>query len=472
MNIRIAKAAPFSGAPTVTAPSVLGATTGKPFLYRIPALGARPMTYDITGLPEGVTLNGAVLSGVIRQDGQWQLTIRAANKEGVCERSVRLTAAGDNALRTPLLGFTTWNAFAHDVRQKDIERTARQLIGMGIAEYGYSYVNLDSGWQKEYGGPFDAIQPNEKFPDMKGMYDSLHALGLRGGIYSTPMLTAWGCPPEYASIPGCTRGEPDPLRTCANGGVGLEHLEENNVRQWEEWGVDYLKYDWTPTDPWTADPMKQALLSAGRDIPMCVTVHANICYGKYWKKNCCSWRDNHDSIDQWNIFLMIVDSIDQPWQDYVCPGHFFDLDMLEIGDMFWNKGKRGLTEAEYVSCYSLRAFFASPIQLSCRLENLTEFEFSLICNEEIIAVNQDALAAWPRTLRKDEAVRIYARPLENGDTAYALFNLTNEERTETISLPENTAVRDLWEKENLPPASNLVCTLAPHGARIFRASPA
>jgi alpha-galactosidase len=164
--------------------------------------------------------------------------------------------------------------------------------------------------------------------------------------------------------------------------------------------------------------------------------------------------------------------VDAPWKKYVRPGHFFDLVMLEIGDMFWNKGNRGLTEEEYLLCYSLRAFFASPVQLSCRLEDLTEFECDLLMNEEVIAINQDALADFPDELKKDDTIRIYKRALENGDIAYALFNMTAEEREETIDLPECAAIREVWTKENLPAASNLVCKLPPHGARIFRVTPA
>lgn len=469
MNVRIAKAAPFSGAPTVLAPSVFGVSVGKHFIYRIPAIGERPLTFTAVDLPEGVRLDGRILTGCIAQRGEWTIKIAAENAKGKTEKSICLSCAEDHALRTPLLGFTTWNAFANVVTQEDVQRTACQMVDLGIADYGYGYVNLDSGWQKEYGGEYDAIQPNSKFPDVKGMYDFIHSLGLRGGIYSTPMLTAWGCPPDMESIPGCTRGEPDILRTNMMGGIGMEHLEENNVRQWTAWGVDYLKYDWRPTDPVTCDPMKRALLAAPREIPLCVTVLADHCYGNYWTKNCCSWRNNPDSLDCWERCVEIANTV-EGWKAYVRPGHFFDLDMLEIGDMSWNKGNRGLTEAEELFCYSLRAFFASPIQLSCRLENLTEFEFDLICNEEVIAINQDALADYPEPVQNDSAIRIYKRSLENGDVAYALFNMENREQSATIDLPEASLVRDVWAKENVAAASKLVCEIPPHGARIFRVS--
>lgn len=472
MSHSIAKSAPFTGAPVIHAPSLLGASTGKPFLYRIPATGERPISFSVKNLPEGIALTGQILSGVLPADGEWTIEITAENAQGKASKEIRFTCAQDNSLRTPLLGFTTWNAFAHDVTQEDMQRTAQQLIDTGLADYGYAYVNLDSGWQEKYGGEFDAIQPNKKFPDMKAMYDFIHSLGLRGGVYSTPMKTAWGCPPEFESIPGCTRGEPDPLRTNCMGGIGKEHMEENNVRQWDQWGVDYLKYDWNLCDPPTANEMKQELLKASRDIPMCVTTNAYDCYGPYWTENCCSWRRNPDSFDNWPRFSQIIPTVDAPWKKYVRPGHFFDLDMLEIGHMFWNKGSRGLTEDEYLFCYSLRAFFASPIQLSCRLENLTEFEFDMITNDEIIAINQDSLADFPDEIRRDDSVRIYKRALENGDIAYALFNMKDEERIESVGLGPVSAVRDVWMQENAPASSNLVCKLKPHGVRIFRVTPA
>ena len=330
MNMKIAKATPFEGSPVFHLPSVFGACPGKELLLRVPVTGKRPICITADPLPQGLTLQDNILSGTIADECEFSLTFRAENECGTASCEVLFKVHPDTLLLTPLLGFTSWNAFGADVSQEKQEKTAANMIESGLADYGYAYMNIDSGWQKEYGGKYDAIMPNEKFPDMKGYCDRMHALGLKCGIYSTPMLTAWGCPKEFESIPGCTTGDPDILQTDMNGGIGLIHKEANNVKQWEEWGFDYLKYDWRPTDPTNADKMKQELLKSRRAFGFCVTVDANPRYGKYWAKNCSSFRCNIDSWDNWKLLKGYLNTVDD-WKGIVCPGHYYDLDMLEIG---------------------------------------------------------------------------------------------------------------------------------------------
>ena len=64
------------------------------------------------------------------------------------------------------------------------------------------------------------ILTNANFPDMKGLVDHIHGLGLKAGIYSSPGPT-----------------------TCQGLAATLQH-EEQDARTWAKWGFDYLKYDW------------------------------------------------------------------------------------------------------------------------------------------------------------------------------------------------------------------------------------
>ena len=468
LKTKIAKATPFEGAPKINMPSILGASRGKPIMIRVAVTGKRPMEL-YAELPDGLTLNGNVISGKIHKDGDYSLTVLAKNDLGEFCKKITLEIKEHNVLVTPLLGYTTWNAFADAVTQADVEGIADKMVELGIAEYGYGYVNTDSGWQKEYGGEFDAVMPNEKFPDMKKMTDKIHALGLKCGIYSTPMLTAWGCPKEFTSIPGCTRGEADYRFSLLNGGIGVERCERNNALQWNAWGFDYLKYDWAPTDSVNADLMRRELVKLDRDFGFCVTVCAIKEYSNYWSKYCNSYRSNPDTYGHFANLAEIYETYFK-FAEHVCKGHYFDLDMMDIGTCRLETLANTLTEDEQIMEYSMRAFLSSPIQISSTLESPTDTELNIYCNEEIIAINQDCAFNTPTILsRVKDGARYFdtfEKALEDGTYAYAFFNLGEvDERVELA--PSEVLVRDLWAKEDLFTKS---ISVMPHTARIIKSN--
>ena len=470
---KIALAKPFEGAPKINMPSIIGASRGKELLFRVAVTGERPIEYSARNLPAGVSLDDNILKGKVQENGEYEFVLVAKSALGECEKKMKLEIADQNVLVTPLLGFTSWNAFAQHVKQSDIEKIADRMVELGICEYGYSYVNTDSGWQGEYGGKHDAIMPNAKFPDMKKMTDKIHSYGLKCGIYSTPMLTAWGCPDELESIPGCTQGEPDFRFSSLNGGIGTVRKEKNNAEQWCEWGFDYLKYDWAPTDTVNAELMRQELVKLERDFGFCVTVSAIREYSNYWSKYCSSYRSNPDTYGNFKNLVEIYETYFK-FAEFVCRGHYFDLDMLDIGSCRLPTHWHALNHDEMIVEYSMRAFLASPIQISSTLERADDFEISLYCNEEIIAINQDCAFNTPSlVLRNKENERyldIFEKKLEDSQMAYALFNL-GEVSEKVVLLAENGAtVRDLWAKENVSHKGSITLEIPPHTVRILKSS--
>lgn len=477
-NTQIAPAEPFDeGKPQIHSPSVVGASPAKPFLYRIPATGKPPLTFScLTALPEELSLDaetGIVTGTAPKKAGEYPLLLRVGNPLGSAEKAVCLRIAPDGACITPLLGWTSWNAFRNGITQEKISGAADLLARTGLAQYGYQYVNIDSGWQGEYGGTLDAIQPKAEFPDMKSLADHVHNLGLKLGIYSTPMQKAWG----GGEYPGCTRGKIDSTYMDAYFGIGSEHREDANAAQWDEWGLDYLKYDWTPCDVKNASLMKNCLLRRRRDFAFCVTVHAGIENADYWKTNCSSWRDNTDSEDTWPSVKSRF-AFDH-WAAHCNPGHYFDLDMLETGVIDQHACR--LTEDEQLVSYSIRALFPSPIQLSCDLSKLTDFDLAMLCNDEILAVNQDRLGIGAVCLSERQThdlsrsetgcAKIYARPLEDGSFAAGFFNLGETSEELTLGLKGDAAIRDLWARKPLGVVSgSLALSLAAHSCRMLKIS--
>jgi len=478
---KIAKAKPFEGAPKINMPLCYGASPQKPIMFKIPVIGQRPMTYKTIDLPEGLELIEGIVQGKIENEGDYVVTLIAENALGQDRVDVTLEIYKDRVQLTPLMGFTSWNAFGFKVTQEQLEFAANKMGALGINEYGYSHINIDSGWQGKYGGKYDAIMPNEKFPDMQGFCERMHEMGYKCGIYSTPMLNAFGCAMTAVPLPpGCTCGEPDDRFADERGGIGVIRKEKNNALQWAEWGFDYLKYDWRPSDPYNAELMRKELIATDRDFGFCVTVKARPEYHTYWEKYCNSYRCNVDSLGDWKNFLEIYKSYFD-FIEYINKGHYFDLDMLDLGQCSvfpdgYEKYDYGYTEDEQVVVYTLRAITASPIQISTNFEAFNEFEFAIYCNEEVIAINQDcgAYAAKPYMLMEDgkKIIHVLKKKLHNGDYAIAVFNLGETTEDVKVYLDEKAQIRDVWAKENLEAAETIVLAqMPPHTTRMFRIKP-
>ena len=465
---KIAKSTPFEGAPKINLASIVGASAGKPILIRIPVTGQRPIAYGAENLPEGLTLHDNILSGAIAEEGDYVITLTAENALGRTEKTVTLEIKDGNVLVTPLMGFTSWNAFGADVTQEDMIAIADRMVELGLTEYGYTYVNTDSSWQDTYGGEYDAIMPNHKFPDMKAMTDYIHSLGLKCGIYSSPFLHAWGEPPFLPFIPGCTVGERDYRFSGMNTGIGVIHKEANCVKQWDAWGFDYLKYDWSPADPVNADIMRKELLKASRDFGYCITVNALPEYWEYWSRYVNSYRCGTDSLGTWDNLMQIFDSYFK-FNHCRVKGHYQDLDMLDVGTFKPHFVRNDLTEDEAIIAYTIRAFFNSPIQISSTLEAAEGFEMDLYGNDEMIALNQDcAFSGAHPIFAVGNRFHVFEMQTEDGGYAYAVFNLTEEEQAPCLVFGGTSALRDVWAKEDLPAADRLSLSMMPHTVRVIK----
>ena len=114
---------------------------------------------------------------------------RAKNARGSVKRKLRILV-GDKISLTPAMGWNSWNCWGSQVSQEKVLQSAKGFIDTGLVNHGWSYINIDDAWQApQRGGEFHAIQGNEKFPDMKGLCDQIHSMGLKVGIYSTPWTT-------------------------------------------------------------------------------------------------------------------------------------------------------------------------------------------------------------------------------------------------------------------------------------------
>ena len=138
---------PAPAAPRINGPIIYGVRPGSPFLYRIPCTGERPIVFGTSDLPKGLILDktNGIITGSILQAGTYSIVLTAKNKHGDANRDLKI-AVGDQLALTPPMGWNSWYIHYNRVSDKVMRQAADQMISTGMADYGYSFVNIDDCW--------------------------------------------------------------------------------------------------------------------------------------------------------------------------------------------------------------------------------------------------------------------------------------------------------------------------------------
>lgn len=474
--------------PRINGPTLFGVRPGSPCLYSIPTTGDRPMMFSVDGLPEGLAVDPANgrITGALAKPGTYEVTLHAKNALGEASKRFRIVV-GDQIALTPAMGWNSWNCWAAAVDQDKVLRSARALANSGLANHGWTYVNIDDTWQGARTGPDHALQANAKFPDMKALCDEIHRLGLKAGIYSTPWITS------YAKFPGGSSDAADGAwsKALANDAAhrhGKYSFARADAKQWADWGFDYLKYDWNPNDVPHAAEMSEALRASGRDIVFSISNTAPFEHAADWARLTNSWRTTSDIWDQWmptNMFWQygvseIAFSQDR-WVPYGGPGHWNDPDMLVVGLVGWGASLHPthLTADEQYSHLSMWCLLSAPLLIGCDLERLDAFTLNLLTNDEVLAIDQDALGKQAMRVATVGPVDVYAKDLEDGSKAFGFFNRDSAEQTIRFNklvyagFKGRIHVRDLWRQKDLPDVADpiqgaLTMTIPAHGVMLYK----
>ncbi len=310
---------PVKPEPQINGPLIYGQRPGKPFLYRIAAMGQRPMQYRVQGLPTGLRLDEltGIVSGVVKKSGNYSVKVTVSNPLGSDTKTIKFVIGNKIAL-TPPMGWNSWNVWGLSVTQERVYAAARAFVEKGLADHGCSFVNIDDGWEI-YGQSTEPkrklngeIRTNEKFPNMKKLGDDIHALDLKFGVYSSP----------------------GPL-TCGGYTASYQH-ESQDAQTFARWGVDYLKYDLCSyrklmedvNDPQELkipyQKMHRALQKINRDIVYSICEYG---LGKVWQWGAevggNLWRITGDIWDDWDRMAEIGFNQQQA-APYAGPGDWND----------------------------------------------------------------------------------------------------------------------------------------------------
>lgn len=126
-------------------------------------------------------------------------------------------------MRTPPMGWNSWNS-GMKLTERSVKETIDAIVSSGMRDAGYRYVILDAGWAAPTRDASGRLHADPvRFPNgIAAVTRYAHDRDLLFGLYSSP----------YNEI--CGQG-----RSTASAGHEL-----TDARQFAEWQVDYLKYDW------------------------------------------------------------------------------------------------------------------------------------------------------------------------------------------------------------------------------------
>jgi hypothetical protein len=162
------------------------------------------------------------------------------------------------------------------------------------------------------------------------------------------------------------------------------------------------------------------------------------------------------------------------------PGRWRELGPLLLGWIGPSGARRPtrLTPDEQSTQISLWCLLAAPLRLDCDLARLDAFTLSLLTNDEVLALDQDALGRPAALIARDDAVQTWARPLADGSIVVGFFNLGQDPAAGNLQWAEldltgPQIVRDLWRQRDLGAYTDRFdAPVTPHGVFLFRLRPA
>ena len=350
------------------------------------------------------------------------------------------------------------------------------MISSGMADVGYQYVNIDDCWAnsafldkrqrdpQRAGAVRDAhgnIQPNRFFPDMKALTDYIHAKGLKAGIYTSPGP-----------------------RTCG-GFEGAYGHEAQDAKQFADWNFDFLKYDWCSYSHIAegGDPNSTNIETCGHSAPSLAIyqypyrlmgnllkkqnrdIVFNLCQygmGDVWKwgqeVGGHSWRTGDDlGFELSRVFEVALKNAAH--REFSRPGSWNDPDYLQIGfigDARTEGETRpcGMSLNEQYAFMSLWCMMAAPLFYSGDMERLDPFTLNVLCNPEVIEIDQDELGQSARVIPVDRRTFIMLKDMADGSKVVGLFNrgpVATRMRVAwaDLGLQSTQRVRDVWHQQDL-----------------------
>jgi len=421
--------------------------------------------------------------------------------------------------KTPPMGWNSWDSYGRTLNEESIKANAR-WIAKNLKKFGWQYVVVDEGWyltnlkanddsqvrfeMDEYGRyvPVPARFPSAgNTRTFKPLADYLHSLGLKFGLHilrgipreavdkNLPIAGSSYHAKEAAEI-----SDVCPWNTYNYGlkpsQPAAQAYYDSLARQYESWGVDFVKIDCISDHPYKGDEIRmfaEALNKVSR--PMVISLSpgpTSIDKKDEVFKYSQMWRISDDIWDVWYSNKGFPQGVKNQfaraalWAGVAQPGHWPDADMLPIGSLRpaagWGEPRETrLTHDEQRTMLTLWSIFRSPLIMGGNLTQADEWTTSLLSNAEVIAVDQHSRDNKP-VVTSENIVVWTSKPDTGKDSYVAVFNVSDAEQVVKFDWNDLGVqqgiyrVRDLWEHRNIGEAKSLDVNLRRHASVLYRLS--
>jgi len=340
------------------------------------------------------------------------------------------------------MGWNSWDAYGLTIDEADYRANTKVLAG--IQEFGWKYSVIDEGWYME--NPFgDKVETRKyvwdgngilipalsRFPSAAGgagfkpLADWVHAQGLKFGIHIVRgiprQVVKENLPIAGTSFHAADAADMDSPCPWDEGNWGVKDnaagqaYYDSMLKLYAGWGLDFIKVDCISDHPYRPTEIRQvaaAIRKTGRPIVLSLSPGPTALeHGAEVAEYAQLWRISDDHWDVWTAEhkpgagefpFGVRDAFDRlaKWAPYVREGNWPDEDMLPWGWLGphpgWGEARQSReTQDEQRTEFTLWAIARSPLILGANLTKLDEFTRSLITNQAVLFMNQNATYSHP-----------------------------------------------------------------------------
>jgi hypothetical protein len=437
-------------------------------------------------------------------------------------------APAQNLAPTPPMGWNSWDAYGLTIDETDFKANASVLSS--IKKFGWKYAVIDEGWYMA--DPFAPnvaerkylLDPNgilvpvaSRFPSsangagFKPLADWVHSQGLKFGIHIVRGIPRQAVDrnlpiagTSFHAADAADKSSPCPWDEgnwgIADNPAGQAYYD-SMLKLYAGWGLDFIKVDCISDHPYRPSEIHQiaaAIRKTGRPIVLSLSPGpTDFSHGAEVGELAQMWRITNDHWDQWAFEhhtddgfpfgLMNEFDILAKWVPYVRPGNWPDADMLPEGYLGphpgWGDPRQSrYTRDEQRTEFTLWAVSRSPLIFGGNLTKLDDFTRSLMTNQTLLFINQNASFSRPVEAAGlpagFEHVKVWRATIEEpGSRGYAeylaFFNLDANPITVRATWKQlgldgvKHQTEDVFTDAATKDSKEIAVTLPAHGSQIY-----